>query len=53
MDAFRKDLASAAGRLEPLHSKMSNEGSPMTPVRLLEVAVWMANETRGYYRGVD
>jgi hypothetical protein len=24
--------------------------APMTPVRLLEVAVWMANEPNGYYR---
>jgi hypothetical protein len=50
MAAFRSDLGSIADRLEPLHGLLLEKGTPMTPVRLLEVAVWMANETRGYYR---
>jgi len=50
MAAFRTDVATVTERLAPLHQSLREEGTPMTPVRLLEVAVWMANETRGYYR---
>jgi hypothetical protein len=50
MEAFRRDLADATEALAPIHRVLKAKGSPMTPVRLLEVAVWMANETRGYYR---
>jgi len=50
MEAFRKDLLAAADQLAGMHAVLSAKGSPMTPVRLLEVAVWMANESRGYYR---
>lgn len=48
--AFRQDLA---GALDPLSEKLSlldAAGAPVTAVRLLEVAVWIATEPRGYYR---
>jgi hypothetical protein len=50
MEAYRKDLVDAADHFEPLHRVVAGKGSPMTPVRLLEVAVWMANEPKRYYR---
>jgi hypothetical protein len=51
MESFRSDLAAAVGVLAALHQVLKAKNSPMTPVRLLEVAIWMANEPRGYYRG--
>ena len=50
MDLFRKDLLATSDQLEPIHRALTSKGAPMTPVRLLEVAVWMANEGNGYYR---
>jgi hypothetical protein len=51
MAFFRQDLMAVRGDLAPIHDKLRSIGAPMTPVRLLEVAVWMANEPNGYYRG--
>ena len=51
MELFRTDLAASAESLTPMHQVLEVKGASMTPVRLLEVAVWMANEERGYYRG--
>lgn len=50
MDAFRRDLASCEAELRTLSEALAEQGTPMTDVRILEVAVWHALEPRGYYR---
>lgn len=50
LDAFRRDLV---GQWEPLSqeaARVSEAGWPMSEVRVLEVAFWIATEPRGYYR---
>jgi len=50
MDAFRRDLVGCETELRELSSVLSEQGTPMTDVRILEVAIWHALEPRGYYR---
>ena len=50
MAAFRHDLNECAALVASLRAVLEAKRSPMTPVRLLEVAVWMACEPRGNYR---
>ncbi|HHQ47481.1 MAG TPA: hypothetical protein ENK19_01180 [Acidobacteria bacterium] len=50
LDRFRRDLLSGPRGLTEVREAAASIEAPMTPVRALEVAVWMANEPRGYYR---
>jgi hypothetical protein len=50
MNAFRKDLEAVADEVDQVAQALKEAGTPMTPVRILEVAVWMAIEPKGYYR---
>ncbi len=50
MNAFRSDVAARPAGLQQVMEATADFGAPMTRVRALEVAVWMANEERGYYR---
>ncbi len=50
MKSFRSDLLSRPAGLQRVMEATEDVGAPMTKVRALEVAVWMANEERGYYR---
>ena len=34
-----------------LRARLAEGGSPLTPVRILEVVVWTEVEPQGYYRG--
>lgn len=49
--AFRRDLTECWGQLEAEADRLGEQGWAMTPLRLLEVAVWMAVEPQEYYRG--
>ena len=50
MDACRRDLEAVDDEIETSGVALREADTPMTPVRLLEVAVWMAVEPNGYYR---
>lgn len=50
MEVFRGDLKASPEGLAGAMAATAAVGAPMTPIRALEVAVWMANENRGYYR---
>jgi hypothetical protein len=50
MHAFRKDLESVESEIDGIQEALREEGTPMTAVRVLEVAIWMATEPKGYYR---
>ena len=50
MNAFRKDLEAAEDEVGAIGVVLRGVGTPMTPVRILEVALWMATEPKGYYR---
>jgi hypothetical protein len=48
--AFRSDLLNQPRGLDEVRTAAEGVGAPMTPVRALEVAIWMANEDNGNYR---
>ena len=50
MNAFRKDLEAVEGEVHAVEVELAEADTPMTPVRILEVALWMAIEPKGYYR---
>lgn len=50
LDAFRADLAVALDPLSAAVARLDAAGTPVSALRLLEVAVWIATEPRGYYR---
>ena len=50
MNAFRKDLEAVNDEIETIGAALREADAPMTPVRILEVALWMAVEPKGYYR---
>jgi hypothetical protein len=50
MNAFRKDLEAVNREVDEVALALEEAGTPMTPVRILEVAEWMAIEPKGYYR---
>jgi len=50
MRAFREDLEAAPSGVERAIDATASVKAPMTPVRALDVAVWMGNEDAGYYR---
>jgi len=50
MDAFRRDLAGCETELQELSAALTEQDTPMTDMRILEVAVWHALEPRGYFR---
>lgn len=47
---FRRDLTECWEPLEAESLRLGERGWVMTPLRVLEVAVWMATEPQGYYR---
>ena len=50
LKAFRIDLNEAAAYLDSLSGQLAAEGFRLTPVRILELLIWMEREPRGYYR---
>ena len=50
MNAFRKDLEAVEDEVHAVEVELAGADTPMTPVRILEVALWMAIEPKGYYR---
>ena len=50
LKAFRRDLTECWEALEAESARLGEQGWPVTPLRVLEVAVWMATEPRNYYR---
>jgi hypothetical protein len=50
LKAFRTDLSEAAAHLEGLSGSLAAEGFRLTPLRMLELLIWMEREPRGYYR---
>ena len=47
---FREDLVACHEPLSALSSMASDEGRPVTPLRILELLIWSEVEPRGYYR---
>lgn len=47
---FRDDLESASGPINEVCAAVESRGFRLTPVRALEILVWMQCEPRGYYR---
>ena len=50
MKAFREDLEGVDAEVDATRDALQEAKTPMTAVRVLEVAVWVAVEPRGYYR---
>ena len=50
LQAFREDLVAATDPLSAKVQQLTAAGTPVTALRLLEVAVWIATEPHGYYR---
>jgi hypothetical protein len=50
MKAFREDLRFAYTRLIGLQAVLTNAGYDLTPVRILEILVWIETEPSAYYR---
>jgi hypothetical protein len=50
MQCFRAELRAYRSELHALCAAMAKNGWSLTPVRLLEVLIWMENEPKGYYR---
>lgn len=50
LKTFRTDLLDAWDPLERVAGELEAKRTPVTPLRVLEVAVWIATEERGYYR---
>jgi hypothetical protein len=48
MRLFRDDLLSCQGRIGQLAAALSDDGKPLTPVRILEALVWMEVEGSRY-----
>ncbi len=49
---FRDDLVSGSDVLEYVRDALMSEAFDLTPVRILEIIIWMAKEERGYYRSL-
>jgi hypothetical protein len=50
LKAFRKDLRQALPQINALRTSLANSGFELTPVRILEVLIWIEREPNGYYR---
>lgn len=50
MSAIRRDLEGADQEIKQVSSSLTEDGYPLSDVRILEIAVWIAVEPRGYYR---
>lgn len=50
LQAFRKDLVASWDTFAAEAERLTAAGWAMTPLRLLEVAFWIASEPRGCYR---
>jgi hypothetical protein len=50
MNAFRRDLEAVQDETDAVRETLEADGTPLTAVRVLEVAVWMATEPLGQYR---
>ena len=48
--AFREDLRANVTEIKELRDELVKGGYVLTPVRILEVLIWMEAETRGSYR---
>jgi len=51
--AFREDLRANLTDISALGDELALAGYPVTPVRTLEVLIWMEAEARGYYREAE
>lgn len=51
--AFREDLRANMREVRALSDELQNDGYVVTPVRILEVLIWMEAEARGYYREAE
>ena len=50
LDLFLADLVTAEQAIEGLRASVEEHGFQLTPVRILELMVWMEVEPAGYYR---
>ncbi len=50
LDFFRKHLQSILPQIKSVKERVDQEGYILTPVRILELLVWIATEEKGYYR---
>jgi hypothetical protein len=50
LSGFRDDLAAVNDEIAVIRNKLAQEGYLLSPVRILEILIWMAEEPRGYYR---
>jgi hypothetical protein len=53
LKAFREDLRQALPQINALRTSLANAGYELTPVRILEVLIWIEREPNGYYRTVN
>jgi len=53
MKYFRERLLACHDEIETLCDQVAAAGFPITPVRALEVLIWMALEPNGYYRQLE
>jgi hypothetical protein len=51
-EMFRNDLRETLPEIEALCASLAKAGSPLTPVRVLEILLWTQTEVNGYYRSV-
>jgi len=47
---FRADLVHSRRAIDTLRASLADAGFPLSPVRVLELLVWMEVEPNGYYR---
>jgi hypothetical protein len=50
MNAFRQDLEGVEKPVREISEALNQAGFPITDVRILEIALWQAEEERAYYR---
>ena len=50
LDLFRADLVHADGAIDGLRTSLADDGFMLSPVRILEILVWLEVEPSGYYR---
>lgn len=50
LELFRGDLADAESAIDGLRTSLEEHGFRVSPVRILELLIWMEAEPAGYYR---
>ncbi len=50
MKHFRRDFLACKKEMNELSAMLQKQGTPLTPVRILEALIWMATEPMAHYR---